>query len=395
MVAGNTTGCRATVQQLLQQMPRWKDITAAGSHSVLSRIERCRTADLGCHAYRCTDSGCGAMQYVYHSCRNRHCPCCGNNKKEEWIEARMKELLPVKYYHAVFTMPHQLNSLVMGNRKAMFSLLFNAASYTLLKFAKNEKYLDAQPGIIAVLHTWGQQLSFHPHLHCIVSGGGINKDKRWKEAVKAKHKFLFPTKAVQPVYRAYFLKQLQQQINKGVVTMTEAQHAGWLALRTVLYKMDWIVDFNEPMGGPAQVLEYLGRYTHKVAISNHRIKRIDIDHNVTFQYKDYTDRGKKKTMTLPGDEFLRRYEQHLLPPRFCKIRHYGYLGNYKRKERVNEMLQQMKLPQHPQQALVSTTIRTIEKFGTDVMLCPCCKKAKLELLYIRHPGNVIKKVQRE
>jgi hypothetical protein len=382
MVASNTTGCRATVQQLLQQTPGWKEMTSPGSHAVLSRIERCRTADFGYHAYRCSDSDCGAIQYVYHSCRNRHCPGCGNNKKEEWIEARMKELLPVKYYHAVFTIPHQLNSLVMGNRKAMFTLLFDAASYALLKFAADKKYLDAQPGIIAVLHTWGQQLSFHPHVHCIVSGGGIDKDKRWKEAVKAKHKFLFPTKAVQPVYRAYFLKQLQQQIDKGIVTMSEDQHKDWLTLRTRLYKMEWIAYFKEPMGGPAQVVEYLGRYTHKVAISNHRIKRIDMDNNVTFEYKDYADEGRKKSMTLQGDEFLRRYEQHLLPPRFCKIRHYGYLGNYKRKERVKEILQQMELPQHAQQALVSSTIRMIEKYGTDAMLCSRCKKAKLELLYI-------------
>jgi hypothetical protein len=394
MIASNSTGCQATVQQLLQQMPGYKEMTSPGSHTVLSRIERCRTAGFGYHAYRCSDSNCGAMQYVYHSCRNRHCPGCGNNKKEEWIEARMKELLPVKYYHAVFTIPHQLNSLVMGNRKAMFSLLFDAASYTLLQFAKDEKYLAAQPGIIAVLHTWGQQLSFHPHIHCIVSGGGIDKNKRWKEAVKAKHKFLFPTKAVQPVYRAYFLKQLQQQIDNGMVTMTEEQHGDWLTLRTPLYAMDWIVDFREPMGGPAQVLEYVGRYTHKVAISNHRIKRIDMDNNVTFEYKDYSDDGRKKSMTLRGDEFLRRYEQHILPPRFCKIRHYGYLGNYKRKQRVNEILQQMDIPQHPQQLVISSTLRRIEKYGTDGLLCNSCKKARLQLLYV---VDIIgkKEVQRE
>src|SRR3989442_1500817 len=150
----------------------------------------------------------------------------------------MKELLPLKYYHAVFTIPHQLNSLVMGNRKAMFTLLFDAASYALLKFANDEKYLGAQPGIIAVLHTWGQQLSFHPHVHYIVSGGGIDKDKRWKEALKAKHKFLFPAKAVQQVYRAYFLKQLQQQIDKSIVTMAVEQNKYWLTFRTSLDTMD-------------------------------------------------------------------------------------------------------------------------------------------------------------
>jgi len=395
MIASNATGSQATVQHLLQQMPQWKEMTLPGSHTVLSRIERCRTAHLGYHAYRCTDSDCGAMQYVYHSCRNRHCPGCGNSKKEEWIEARMKELLPVKYYHAVFTLPHQLNSLVMGNRKAMFALLFDAASYTLLKFAADEKYLGAQPGIIAVLHTWGQQLSFHPHIHCIVSGGGIDKNKQWKEAVKAKHKFLFPAKAVAAVYRAYFLKQLQQQLDKGIVKMTEEQQSDWLTLRTSLYNMEWITYFKEPMGGPAQVLEYLGRYTHKVAISNQRIKCIDKDNNVTFEYKDYTDDGKKKPMTLTGEEFLRRYEQHFLPPRFCKIRHYGYLGNYKRKQRVNEILQQMDLPKHAAQLQVSTAIRMMEKYGTDAMLCSSCKKAKLELLYVLDIKGSRKEVQRE
>ncbi|MBA3582903.1 MAG: IS91 family transposase [Gammaproteobacteria bacterium] len=376
-------------------MDGWKALTAAGSHKVLSLIERCRTADFGYHAYRCGDSDCGAMQYVYHSCRNRHCPQCGNSKKEEWIEARMKELLPVKYYHAVFTIPHQLNSLVMGNRKAMFTLLFDAASYTLLKFAKDPQYLDAQPGIITILHTWGQQLSFHPHVHCIVSGGGIDKNKQWKEALKAKHLFLFPVKAVRQVYRAYFLKQLQQGIDNGTVTMTKEQHAAWPALCGSLYSMEWIAYFKEPMGGPAQVLEYLGRYTHKVAISNHRIKRIDMDNNVTFEYKDYADGGKKKKLTLSGEEFLRRYEQHLLPPRFCRIRHYGYLGNYKRKERVNELLQQMALPPHAQQAHISASIRTIEKYGTDVLLCSSCKKAKLELLYIIDINKHGMEVQRE
>ncbi len=385
-------------------MPQYKDLTSPGSHKVLSLIERCRTADFGYHAYRCTDSDCGAMQYVYHSCRNRHCPGWGNNKKEEWIEARMKELLPVKYYHAVFTMPHQLSSLIMGNRKAMFTLLFDAASYTLLKFAADEKYMAAQPGIIMVLHTWGQQLSFHPHVHCIVSGGGIvhpcaldgeAPGVRWKEALKAKHKFLFPVKAVATVYRAYFLKQLQQQIQNGAITMTEEQHTDWVTLRSALYNIEWITYFKEPMGGPAQVLEYLGRYTHKVAISNHRIKRIDIDNNVTFEYKDYADEGRKKLMTLPGDEFLRRYEQHILPPNFCKIRHYGYLGNYKRKERVNEILKQMDLPQHAPLAEISITIRMIEKFGSGALICKCCKKAKLELLYVLDIGGKRKEVQRE
>ena len=215
----------------------------------------------------------------------------------------------------------------------------------------------------------------------LISHGWRGAYKQWKEAVKAKHKFLFPAKAVAEVYRAYYLKQLQQLIDKGEVTMTDEQQQDWIHLRSQLYNTEWITYFKEPMGGPAQVVEYLGRYTHKVAISNHRIKRIDIDNNVTFAYKDYADNGSSKQMTLSGEEFLRRYEQHILPPGFCKIRHYGYLGNYKRKERVNEILQQMNLPQHAAQAEVSITIKLIEKYGVDRLQCPNCKKAKLELLY--------------
>ena len=213
--------------------------------------------------------------------------------------------------------------------------------------------------------------------------------------MKARHKFLFPTQAVQLVYRAYFLKQLQQLIDKGLVTMTEAQHQDWLTLCSSLYKVDWIVNFKEPMGGPAQVLEYLGRYTHKVAISNHRIKSIDAANNVTFEYKDYADKGRKKTMTLSGEKFLQRYEQHILPPRFCKIRHYGYLGNYKRKQRVNEILEQMNLPLHAPQLQVNAAIRMIEKYGTDVMLCSVCKKAKLDLMYVIDVMKDGKQVLRE
>lgn len=395
LAASKCTGSQATVQQLLNQMPDWKEKTAPGSHKVFQHIQHCHTAHLGYHVYRCSDSDCGAMHYSYHSCRNRHCPACGNNKTGEWISSRMKELLPCKYYHAVFTLPHQLNCLVLGNRVVMFNLLFNAASYTLLNFAKDQQYLGAQPGIIAVLHTWGQQLSFHPHVHCIISGGGIDKNQRWKAATKAKHKFLFPAKAVTVVYRAYFLKQLQQHIDQGSIAMSEVQQCNWISLRSLLYQTEWITYFKEPMGGVAQVMEYLGRYTHKVAISNHRIKSIDIDNKVTFEYKDYADEGRNKQMILSGEEFLRRFEQHILPPRFCKIRYYGYLGNYKRKQRVNELLKQMGLPLHAPQAGVSSTITLIEKFGIATLQCPYCKKAKLELLYIVDAKGNKKEVLRE
>ena len=228
-----------------------------------------------------------------------------------------------------------------------------------------------------------------------VSGGGINKEGNWKDAVKAKHGVLFPANAMKPVYRARFLKLLQQSIDQGKIKMSEGQQRDWLSVRTQLYKTEWIVDSRQPMGGPQQVVEYLGRYTHKVAISNHRIKHIDSANNVTFRYKDYGDGGRKKMITLSGQEFLRRFEQHLLPRGFCKIRYYGYLGNYRRKERVNEVLQQMGKPLHPAPVHISTTVRRMEKCGTLDMLCPCCKTSPLELLYIRYVNNTIKEVLKE
>ena len=212
------TSPRATVQQVLQShaMEVHKNAHAA---KVLQRIKTCRTAALGYHVYQCTGDDCRHIKYQYHSCRDRHCPNCGAIKKQEWIEARMQELLPVKYYHLVFTLPHELNSLVMGHRKLLYKLLFDASAATLLTFAKDEKYLGATPGIISVLHTWGQQLSFHPHIHCIVSGGGITTGNEWKEAKKNDWQFLFPVKAMSIVYRGKFLQALQQMITKGEVIL--------------------------------------------------------------------------------------------------------------------------------------------------------------------------------
>ena len=210
------TAPRATVQQVLQKhLP----LSNKNVHvqKVLQRIKNCRTAALGYHVYGCTNEDCGHLKYQYHSCRDRHCPNCGAVKKQEWIEARSRELLPVKYYHVVFTLPHELNSLIMGHRKLLYKLLFDTSSATLLTFAKDIKHLGATPGIISVLHTWGQQLSFHPHVHCIVSGGGIANDNRWKECVNSDRRFLFPVKALSIVYRAKFLQALQQMINDGEV----------------------------------------------------------------------------------------------------------------------------------------------------------------------------------
>src|SRR5919112_5711107 len=275
---------RATVQQLLLKHYTTPD-TLPCSHvqKVLKRITQCRTSALGYHVYKCSNNECGYIKYQYHSCRDRHCPCCGAIKKQEWIEARMQELLPVKYYHVVFTLPHELNSLVLGHRKLLLKLLFNASAQTLLTFAKDAHYLAAQPGIISVLHTWGQQLSFHPHIHCIVSGGGIIDGNRWKEAKKNYYGFLFPVKAMQKVFRGKFLQSLKQLIAEGEVILPAGTNAKQLL--NILYAKDWIVYAKAPFAGPQSVIEYVGRYTHKIAISNHRICCIDDQQStVTFDY---------------------------------------------------------------------------------------------------------------
>ena len=299
-------------------------------------------------------------------------------------EARRQELLPVKYYHVVFTLPHELNAIISGHRKILFKLLFEASAQTLLSFAKDEKYLGATPSIISVLHTWGQQLSFHPHIHCIVSGGGIAADNTWTPAKKNDYRFLFPVKAMSIVYRAKFLQPLQQMIAKGEVILPENTDSKQLF--NLLYQKNWVVYAKAPFGGPHAVIEYLGRYTHKVAISNHRISSInDEQATVTFDYKDYGDENKQKQMTLACSEFIRRFEQHILPERFTKIRTYGYLANRNRHQRINEVLKKMKLPLHKGLIKIPLQIRMFEQFGIDMEQCPCCKNKTLKLVKVFYP----------
>ncbi len=271
----------------------------------------------------------------------------------------------------------------MGHRKILYKLLFDASSQTLLSFAKDPKYLGATPGIISVLHTWGQQLSFHPHIHCIVSGGGITNDE-WKAATKNDWRFLFPVKAMGIVYRAKFMHALKALLANETVIPKPGTAIN--ALVNDVYKKDWVVYAKAPFGGPQAVIEYLGRYTHKVAISNHRISSInDEAGTVTFGYKDYADDNKQKQMTLGGTEFIRRFEQHILPERFTKIRTYGYLCNRNRQQRINKVLKKMKLPLHKGLVTIPQHLYIMERYGFDITECPCCKAKTLQLLKVYYP----------
>jgi len=352
----------------------------AYSRHIFNQLHHCHTAAMGMHHYRCGDRNCNHLHQQYHSCGNRHCPNCGGLKKQQWVENLTAQLFPTAYYHVVFTLPHELNGLIPGNRKVLFNLLFESASQTLLQFAAGPQYLGAACGITAVLHTWGQDLSFHPHVHCIVSGGGV-KDNRWVEAIRKNDKFLFPVNAMKQVYKGIFLKKLRLLLSKGLL-LTEGMDAD-KAIKQAGFK-SWNLYAKSPFGSVASVVEYLGRYTHKVAITKHRISSIT-EHSVTFKYKDYADGNQQKTMSVSIAEFLRRFELHFLPRRYVKIRHYGYLQNHGKTTRLNAVRQQLQLQPLPPKIIIPVAQRMLEQYGTDIALCPKCKKGKLVLMAIVYP----------
>jgi hypothetical protein len=344
------------------------------SQSVFDKLARCHTAKMGVHRLRCNEQTCGKEQYQFHNCGNRNCPNCGGLKKEEWIDNRMQELLPTPYYHLVFTLPHQLNPLILGNRKLLFKLLFDAAWQTILSHSKQEKYLGATTGVTMVLHSWGQDLSFHPHVHCIVTGGGFDGTK-WIAAKRQKNNFLFPETSLQNEFKAIFLKQL-------LVLPIEKQGIDVEKMANELEKIRWNVYAKAPFGGPEMVVKYLGRYTHKIGITKHRIVGLS-ENTISFRYKDYADGNKQKTMTLTRVEFLRRFELHILPKRFTKIRHYGFLQNHGKAARLHAIRTSLGLSPMPTSVKIPVAIRMLEKYGKDIFKCPCCATGRLELVSSR------------
>ena len=367
------------------------------SQAVLSRLSRCHTAAIGVHHYRCGNDACRHMHYQYHSCGNRHCPSCGGTKRMQWVEDRMGELLPTTYFHLVFTLPQELRSLCMGNRKLLFGLLFKAAQHTILTLSKDEKYMGATPGIVSILHTNGQDLSFHPHVHNIVSGGGMDRTGNpkaigWIKEKRSNGRFLFPRRAMEKIYKGYFLQQLRKYIAGKSLVFTNKQ-----ALENILDivgQKKWNVYAKAPFGGPAQIIEYLGRYTHKVAITAHRICWID-DSHISFKYKDYNDGNKQKIMTLEHVEFLRRFEQHILPQGFMKIRHAGYLHSKNKMQRIAAACSQLKLPAPMQRVHTPVALRLLLQTGKDITLCPVCKKGRMQLVktFIYHNGCLVDAAQ--
>jgi hypothetical protein len=294
--------------------------------TVLRRLIVCRTAALGGHVDAC--DSCGTVQVSYNSCRDRHCPKCQATRQVEWVKSRLERLLPVSYFHVVFTLPEQLQPLGLKNRRVLYDLLFRAASETLLKLAADPRRLGAQVGFTAVLHTWGQNLLFHPHLHCVVTGGGLSPDRqRW---IAGREDYFLPVRVLGQMFRGKFLAGLKSAYEAGELTLSGSMETlrkpgEFRRFLGTLYRQRWVVYAKPPFGGAEQVYRYLGRYTHRVAISNSRLVSLN-QGRVTFRYKDYADGARRKEMTLDAEEFIRRFLLHVLPKGFVRIRHYGLLA---------------------------------------------------------------------
>ena len=323
----------------------------------LQAIRRCRTPAMGGHIDRCDNPACHKLHLSYNSCRNRHCPTCQGHKREAWIQARESELLNVPYFHVVFTLPSELHTVALKHPKAAYSALFKAAWETLKQFGENPKHLGAQMGMIAILHTWGQNLTLHPHLHCIVPGGGVTKSGKWKQA-KNKGKYLFNVKSMSTVFRAKYVHELRKSRTPVPQEIYDK-----------VFKKDWVVYAKQQFHTPKYVVEYLGRYTHKIAISNYRIKQVDkANREVTFTVKNYKKGGKKEVLKLSTQEFTRRFSLHVLPKGFTRIRHYGILSSGWKKEKLPAL----------QKSLATVAItKNEEKRPLLHGRCPSCKKGKL------------------
>ena len=362
---------------------RDKNAVSAQQYKVMKRIEICRTAALGGHVEACDH--CGHTQNAYNSCRDRHCPKCQTMVKEKWLTNRKAELLPCPYFHNVFTLPHELNSLIMVNKRIMLALLFTAVKETLQVFARDPQWrIEGQLGFISVLHTWNQKLMDHFHLHCIIPAGALSFDRnKW---IGASRKYLFRVQSLAKEFQRRYLNKLEKAYRKNTLSFNGRaeryrDEKQFLKLLSVLWDKQWITYAKQPFGGPEQVLEYLGRYTHRVAITNNRIVAID-DGRVTFNYRDRSDENKEKEFTISAHEFIRRFLLHVLPRGFTKIRYYGFLAHANKKTCI-ELIRMLinATTAYVQKLVESAQEMMLRLTGIDIGCCPQCGKGKL--VYVR------------
>jgi Putative transposase/Transposase zinc-binding domain len=362
---------------------------SAAQRRVMTALEVCRTAALGGHLERCDQ--CGYQRPAFNSCRDRHCPKCQCLARAQWIERRQSELLEVPYFHAVFTVPQQIAAIAYQNKDIVYGILFQATAETLKTIAADPEHLGAEIGFFAVLHTWGQNLQFHPHLHCVVPGGGLSPDgQRW---ISCRPNFFLSVHVLSRLFRRLVLEALQQAFDSGHLQFFNAleslrERQPFVQLLERMRACQWVVYAKRPFAGPPQVLDYVGRYTHRVAISNHRLLDIEND-QVRFQWKDYRHGGQVKTMTLAADEFIRRFLLHVLPDAFQRIRYYGLLGNRYRKQKLDQCRLLLAMP-----ARVAARASPAEKdyrdhyeelTGDSLHQCPQCKLGRMLVVEILPP----------
>lgn len=356
------------------------DGLSRGQRRVMSAIERCRTAALGGHVEQC--DACGHQRVAFNSCRDRHCPKCQSLTRAQWLDERRSELLPVEYFHVVFTLPQEIAAIAYQNKALVYDMLFRATAQTLRTIAADSKHLGAEIGFIAILHTWGQNLMHHPHLHCVVPGGGISADgQRW---VSCRPGFFLPVRVLSRLFRRLFLAELRQAHQAGSLaffnSLAPLQEAGAFARYLApVAGADWVVYAKAPFGGPEQVLQYLGRYTHRVAISNSRLVEFTGD-EVAFRWKDYRHESRHKVMRLPAAEFVRRFLLHVLPGGFQRIRHYGLLANRTRVSKLQRCRELLQVPAHDPAPLDESDgyrERYLRLTGVSLDQCPNCGRGHM------------------
>jgi len=355
------------------------DSMSVAQRRVMSAIEQCRTAALGGHLERC--DACGHERNCYNSCRDRHCPKCQSLARAQWIEERQSELLEVPYFHVVFTVPEEIAAIAYQNKRVVYNILFRSTAETLTTIAADPKHLGAQIGFFAVLHTWGQNLHFHPHLHCVVPGGGLSPDgERW---VSCRPGFFLPVRVLSRLFRRLFLTALKRSFDAGELKFFGSIEAlldrgRFAELLTKAKQREWVVYAKRPFAGPQQVLDYVGRYTHRVAISNNRLLDIEND-QVRFQWKDYRHHDRVKTMTLPADEFIRRFLLHVLPAGFQRIRYYGYLGSRGRQEKLALCRRLLGMPPSSPAPTIEQDYRDCyeDLVGSSLRQCPQCQRGHM------------------
>lgn len=338
---------------------------------VINKITQCRTEKLGGHVYRC--DSCDYQQVVYHSCRDRHCPKCQGVARAAWVKQRTSELLPVGYFHVVFTLPEQFTGCNLENKKVFYNILYRSVSETLLQLGKDRRWLGGNIGFMAILHSWGQKLLEHPHMHCIIPGGGIRLDgKKW---VSFRNNYLFPTKVMAQVFRGKFLDYFGNAVESSRLLFPGVDQSPE-SLSHFLNEQrskNWVVYAKKPFGSAEQVVKYLGRYTHRIAISNKRLVSQQND-RVTFKWKDYTDDNKQKLIKIDRVEFLRRFFLHVLPDGFVRIRYYGLLSNGRKTEKLTKCFALLKRKYEKNESTshdIAASIMAI--FGVDITLCPKCR----------------------